>query len=50
MREMGELSNVPIEPPEQSNLLNGCLAKPGVVGGGVPGGQFSLSCPIASLS
>ncbi|KAG8907936.1 phosphomevalonate kinase [Tulasnella sp. 403] len=37
MREMGSLSNVPIEPPEQTNLLDSCVAKPGVIGGGVPG-------------
>lgn len=37
MREMGRLSQVPIEPPEQTRLLDACLAKNGVIGGGVPG-------------
>jgi phosphomevalonate kinase len=37
MREMGELSDVPIEPPEQTKLLNHCLAQAGVIAGGVPG-------------
>ena len=34
---MGELSGVPIEPPEQTALLNTCVSVAGVVGGGVPG-------------
>lgn len=34
---MGRLSQVPIEPPEQTRLLDACLAQNGVVGGGVPG-------------
>ncbi|KAI5480837.1 phosphomevalonate kinase [Pseudohyphozyma bogoriensis] len=37
MREMGELSGVPIEPPEQTRLLNACSDIPGVIGAGVPG-------------
>ncbi|KAJ7623400.1 ribosomal protein S5 domain 2-type protein [Roridomyces roridus] len=37
MREMGTLSGVPIEPIEQTNLLDVCISQPGVVGGGVPG-------------
>ncbi|BGP17625.1 hypothetical protein JCM10213_001276 [Rhodosporidiobolus nylandii] len=37
MREMGEGSGVPIEPPEQTRLLDACSALPGVVGAGVPG-------------
>ncbi|KAG8989129.1 phosphomevalonate kinase, partial [Tulasnella sp. 427] len=37
MRDMGRLSQVPIEPPEQTRLLDACLAKNGVIGGGVPG-------------
>ncbi|KIO32266.1 hypothetical protein M407DRAFT_112172 [Tulasnella calospora MUT 4182] len=37
MREMGRLSQVPIEPAEQTRLLDACLAQNGVVGGGVPG-------------
>lgn len=37
MREMGEKSGVPIEPPEQTALLNACTSVAGVIGGGVPG-------------
>jgi len=37
MREMGTRAGVPIEPPEQTELLNACIAQPGVVGCGVPG-------------
>jgi phosphomevalonate kinase len=39
MREMGELAGVPIEPPEQTKLLDTCVSLPGVIGGGVPGGE-----------
>ncbi|KAF5393505.1 hypothetical protein D9757_000591 [Collybiopsis confluens] len=37
MRQMGELADVPIEPPEQTNLLDMCCSQAGVIGGGVPG-------------
>ncbi|KZT08314.1 phosphomevalonate kinase [Laetiporus sulphureus 93-53] len=37
MREMGELSGVPIEPKEQTELLDACVSGAGVIGGGVPG-------------
>ncbi|KAK4050612.1 phosphomevalonate kinase [Microbotryomycetes sp. JL201] len=37
MRRMGESSGVPIEPPEQTRLLDACAALPGVIGAGVPG-------------
>ncbi|TDL24243.1 phosphomevalonate kinase [Rickenella mellea] len=37
MREMGRLSDVPIEPPEQVALLDACMSQAGVIGGGVPG-------------
>ncbi|KAJ1304500.1 hypothetical protein OPQ81_005645 [Rhizoctonia solani] len=37
MRAMGKSSGVPIEPPEQTRLLDACCARPGVIGGGVPG-------------
>jgi phosphomevalonate kinase len=43
MRDMSGRTGVPIEPPEQTELLNACLDVPGVVGGGVPGGQFPFS-------
>ncbi|KIY50362.1 phosphomevalonate kinase [Fistulina hepatica ATCC 64428] len=37
MREMGTLCDVPIEPIEQTKLLDACVSLPGVIGGGVPG-------------
>ncbi|KAM0749229.1 Phosphomevalonate kinase [Meredithblackwellia eburnea MCA 4105] len=37
MRRMGEASDVPIEPPSQTKLLDACSALPGVIGAGVPG-------------
>ncbi|KDQ53490.1 hypothetical protein JAAARDRAFT_136908 [Jaapia argillacea MUCL 33604] len=37
MREMGKLSGVPIEPPEQTALLDVCVSQAGVIAGGVPG-------------
>lgn len=40
---MGELAGVPIEPLEQTKLLDICCFQAGVVGGGVPGGE-SLYC------
>ena len=39
MRDMGSRAGVPIEPPEQTALLDACLAEAGVIAGGVPGGQ-----------
>ena len=40
MKEMGNLSGVPIEPDEQTKLLDTCVSQAGVIGGGVPGGMF----------
>ena len=37
IREMSVKSGVPIEPPQQTRLLDACSAVPGVVGGVVPG-------------
>ncbi|KAF8629682.1 hypothetical protein AX17_005618 [Amanita inopinata Kibby_2008] len=37
MKEMGSLSGVPIEPVEQTKLLDMCTSQAGVIGGGVPG-------------
>jgi phosphomevalonate kinase len=37
IREMGEKSGVPIEPPQQTRLLDYCSGLDGVVGGVVPG-------------
>lgn len=48
MREMGSAAGVPIEPPEQTALLNGCVAVAGVIGGGVPGGASPLLTPYAA--
>ncbi|OMJ18230.1 putative phosphomevalonate kinase [Smittium culicis] len=37
MKKMGELSGVPIEPDQQTYLINECLLNPGVAMAGVPG-------------
>lgn len=37
MRQMGVLAGVPIEPPEQTKLLDTCVSQAGIIGGGVPG-------------
>ena len=37
IRSMGEKSEVPIEPPPQTKLLDACEKVPGVIGGVVPG-------------
>lgn len=43
MKAMGTAADVPIEPDEQTNLLDYCSAKcNGMLGGGVPGGQSFL--------
>ncbi|KAJ3347366.1 phosphomevalonate kinase, partial [Kappamyces sp. JEL0680] len=39
MKRMGQLAGVSIEPDEQSELLDVCLAEPGVLLAGVPGGN-----------
>lgn len=38
LQRMSVLSNVPIEPEEQTRLLDACMDMPGVVMAGVPGG------------
>lgn len=38
--EMGERADVPIEPPEQRELVDATMAIPGVLIAGVPGGSF----------
>jgi phosphomevalonate kinase len=43
MREMGEGASVPIEPPEQTKLLDVCVTQAGVIGGGIPGGECAAS-------
>jgi hypothetical protein len=53
MREMGDASGVPIEPPQQKQLVDGCLAVTGVIAGGVPGGTYIFSAvtwPCHSLA
>ena len=42
MREMGVLCDVPIEPLEQTELLDASINLPGVICGGVPGGRFII--------
>lgn len=42
MREMGNRAGVPIEPPEQTALLDACKSQAGVIGCGVPGGTSLL--------
>lgn len=44
MRAMGTAAGVPIEPPEQTALLNACASVAGVIGGGVPGGARPVPC------
>lgn len=47
MRQMGALAGVPIEPPEQTKLLDTCVSQAGIIGGGVPGGVlFFLFLPL----
>jgi phosphomevalonate kinase len=36
---MGDAADVPIEPIEQTSVLDETMALPGVIGGGVPGGE-----------
>ncbi len=36
---MSELSQVPIEPPKQTKLLDACNEVPGIIMAGVPGGN-----------
>ncbi|OZJ04641.1 hypothetical protein BZG36_02021 [Bifiguratus adelaidae] len=50
IREMSELAGVPIEPPEQTRLLDACLNVAGVVMCGVPGagGFDAIYCIVLS--
>lgn len=41
--EMGTSAGVPIEPPEQTAILDATLAIPGVLLAGVPGGRVTPS-------
>ncbi|GBC09345.1 hypothetical protein RclHR1_08790006 [Rhizophagus clarus] len=46
LREMSELSQVPIEPPKQTKLLDACNEIPGIIMAGVPGagGYDAIFC------
>ncbi|CAG8597513.1 1925_t:CDS:2 [Rhizophagus irregularis] len=46
LREMSELSRVPIEPPKQTKLLDACNEIPGIIMAGVPGagGYDAIFC------
>ncbi|KAG0259878.1 phosphomevalonate kinase [Mortierella polycephala] len=50
LREMSQLSSVPIEPEEQTRLLDVCLSVPGVLMAGVPGagGFDAIFCIVLS--
>jgi phosphomevalonate kinase len=40
MKSMGDAAGVPIEPPEQTKILNQLQAINGVIGTGIPGGSY----------
>ena len=48
MKGMGESVGVPIEPDEQTRLLDACIQRAGVIGGGVPGGKSRSCLPVIS--
>ncbi|KAG1453540.1 hypothetical protein G6F56_007548 [Rhizopus delemar] len=50
LRKMGEYSDVPIEPQEQTELLDACMQVPGVIMAGVPGagGYDAIFCIVLS--
>ncbi|KAG0324859.1 phosphomevalonate kinase [Dissophora globulifera] len=50
LREMSRLSEVPVEPEEQTRLLDACLSVPGVLMAGVPGagGFDAIFCIVLS--
>ncbi|KAF9924962.1 phosphomevalonate kinase [Linnemannia zychae] len=50
LREMSKLSEVPVEPEEQTRLLDACMAVPGVLMAGVPGagGFDAIFCIVLS--
>ncbi|KAI8097953.1 ribosomal protein S5 domain 2-type protein [Gilbertella persicaria] len=50
LQKMSKLSEVPIEPQEQTQLLNECMNVPGVVMAGVPGagGYDAIFCIVLS--
>ncbi|KAF9107825.1 phosphomevalonate kinase [Mortierella sp. GBA35] len=50
LREMSQLSEVPVEPEEQTRLLDACMTVPGVLMAGVPGagGFDAIFCIVLS--
>lgn len=46
---MSKASAVPVEPQEQTNLLEESILAPGVIGGTVPGGECLFSRQATSL-
>ncbi|KAG0375468.1 phosphomevalonate kinase [Mortierella sp. AD032] len=50
LREMSKLSEVPVEPEEQTRLLDACMTVPGVLMAGVPGagGFDAIFCIVLS--
>ncbi|OLY82701.1 putative phosphomevalonate kinase [Smittium mucronatum] len=52
MKRMGDLSGVPIEPDQQTSLIDKCLLFPGVVMAGVPGagGFDAIYCIVINES
>jgi phosphomevalonate kinase len=50
MKGMGDMADVPIEPEEQSRLLDACCQLPGVIGAGVPGGESDSMIRLQVIS
>lgn len=48
--EMGNAAGVPIEPPEQTAILDATLAIPGVLVAGVPGGTATSCIDVVLVS
>ncbi|KAI9100430.1 Phosphomevalonate kinase [Phlyctochytrium arcticum] len=50
LRELSERADVPVEPPEQTRLLDACTSVPGVIAAGVPGagGYDAIFCLVLS--
>lgn len=46
---MTKETKVPVEPGEQTKLLDECLNKKGTIAAGVPGGSFCASLPSMIL-
>ena len=47
---MSKASAVPVEPQEQTNLLEESILAPGVIGGTVPGGKSLSFTPSLGVS